>query len=203
MENKRNFSNRFDWTLAIILCTFLVISLLAITSAQTSGQYVTNFVPAQLRWYVIGAVIISIVMFFEPDQYKKMAWYMYAAGIVLLVLLIFMPDGPGQIGEKVNGAKSWYHTPLGNIQPSEFMKTFYILALARLISKHHEIYSIKSIKSDFILLSKIAVTLIVPLALIMKQPDLGSSLVFLAITAALIIVAGISWKIILPIFGGG
>ena len=203
MENKRNFSNRFDWTLAIILCTFLVISLLAIASAQTSGQYGINFVPAQLRWYVIGAVIISIVMFFEPDQYKKMAWYMYAGGIALLVLLIFMPDGPGQIGEKINGAKSWYHTPLGNIQPSEFMKTFYILALARLISKHHEIYSIKSIKSDFILLSKIGVTLIIPLALIMKQPDLGSSLVFLAITAALIIVAGVSWKIILPIFGGG
>lgn len=203
MENKRNFSNRFDWTLAIILCTFLVISLLAIASAQTSGQYGINFVPAQLRWYVIGAVIISIVMFFEPDQYKKMAWYMYAGGIVLLVLLIFMPEGQGQIGEKINGAKSWYHTPLGNIQPSEFMKTFYILALARLISKHHEIYSIKSIKSDFILLGKIGVTLIVPLGLIMQQPDLGSSLVFLAITAALIIVAGISWKIILPIFGGG
>ena len=203
MENKRNFSNRFDWTLAIILCTFLVISLLAIASAQTSGQYGINFVPAQLRWYVIGAVIISIVMFFEPDQYKKMAWHMYAGGIVLLVLLIFMPEGQGQIGEKINGAKSWYHTPLGNIQPSEFMKTFYILALARLISKHHEVYSIKSLKSDFILLSKIALTLIVPLGLIMKQPDLGSSLVFLAITAALIIVAGVSWKIILPIFGGG
>lgn len=203
MENKRNFSNRFDWTLAIILCIFLAISLLAIASAQTSGQYGINFVPLQLRWYIIGAVIISIVMFFEPDQYKKMAWYMYAGGILLLVLLIFMPEGQGQIGEKVNGAKSWYHTPIGNIQPSEFMKTFYILALARLISKHHEVYSIKSIKSDFILLGKIAVTLFIPLALIMEQPDLGSSLVFLAITAALIIVAGISWKIILPIFAGG
>ncbi|MFJ7953317.1 FtsW/RodA/SpoVE family cell cycle protein [Lysinibacillus sp. NPDC096418] len=202
MENKRNFSNRFDWTLAIILCTFLVISLLAIASAQTSGQYGTNFVPKQIQWYVIGAVIISIVMFFEPDQYKKMAWYMYAAGIVLLVLLIFMPEGQGQIGQKVNGAKSWYHTPIGNIQPSEFMKTFYILALARLISKHHEVYSLKSIKSDFILLGKIAATLIVPLALIMKQPDLGSSLVFLAITAALVIVAGVSWKIILPLIAG-
>lgn len=203
MENKRNFSNRFDWTLAIILCIFLAISLLAIASAQTSGQYGINFVPLQLRWYIIGAVIISIVMFFEPDQYKKMAWYMYAGGILLLVLLIFMPEGQGQIGEKVNGAKSWYHTPIGNIQPSEFMKTFYILALARLISKHHEVHSIKSIKSDFILLGKIAVTLFIPLALIMDQPDLGSSLVFLAITAALIIVAGISWKIILPIFAGG
>ncbi len=103
---------------------------------------------------------------------------MYGAGIALLVLLIFMPEGKGQIGEPVNGAKSWYHTPMGNIQPSEFMKTFYILALARLISKHHEFYSLRSLKTDFILLAKIAVTLIVPLALIMQQPDLGSALVF-------------------------
>ncbi|TQR34148.1 rod shape-determining protein RodA [Lysinibacillus sphaericus] len=203
MENKRNFANRFDWTLAFILLTFLVISLLAIASAQTSGQYGVNYVPLQLRWYVICSVIIGIVMFFEPDQYKKMSWYMYGAGIALLVLLIFMPEGTGQIGEKINGAKSWYHTPLGNIQPSEFMKTFYILALARLISKHNEVYSFRSVKTDFILLAKIAATLLLPLALIMKQPDLGSALVFFAITAAVVIVAGISWKIILPTFIGG
>jgi len=203
MENKRNFANRFDWTLAFILFTFLVISLLAIASAQTSGQYGFNYVPKQLQWYIIGAVIIGIVMFFEPDQYKKMSWYMYGAGIALLVLLIFMPEGKGQIGEPVNGAKSWYHTPMGNMQPSEFMKTFYILALARLISKHHEFHLLRSLKTDFILLAKISATLIVPLALIMQQPDLGSALVFFAITAALIIVAGISWKIILPTLFGG
>ncbi|MEB2280379.1 rod shape-determining protein RodA [Lysinibacillus xylanilyticus] len=203
MENKRNFANRFDWTLAFILLTFLVISLLAIASAQTSGQYGINYVPLQLRWYVICSVIIGVVMFFEPDQYKKMSWYMYGAGIALLVLLIFMPEGPGQIGERINSAKSWYHTPLGNIQPSEFMKTFYILALARLISKHNEVYSFRSVKTDFILLGKIAATLLLPLALIMKQPDLGSALVFFAITAAVVIVAGISWKIILPTFIGG
>ncbi|QPQ29061.1 FtsW/RodA/SpoVE family cell cycle protein [Lysinibacillus sp. JNUCC 51] len=203
MENKRNFANRFDWTLALILLTFLVISLLAISSAQTSGQYGVNYVPKQLQWYVICSVIIGVVMFFEPDQYKKMSWYMYGAGIALLVLLIFMPEGTGQIGEKINGAKSWYHTPLGNIQPSEFMKTFYILALARLISKHNEVYSFRSIKTDFILLGKIAATLLLPLALIMKQPDLGSALVFFAITAAIVIVAGISWKIILPTLLGG
>jgi rod shape determining protein RodA len=203
MENKRNFANRFDWTLALILLTFLVISLLAIASAQTSGQYGVNYVPKQLQWYVICSVIIGVVMFFEPDQYKKMSWYMYGAGIALLVLLIFMPEGTGQIGERINSAKSWYHTPLGNIQPSEFMKTFYILALARLISKHNEVYSFRSMKTDFILLGKIAATLLLPLALIMKQPDLGSALVFFAITAAIVIVAGISWKIILPTLIGG
>lgn len=201
MENNRNFVGRFDWKLAFILIMFLIISLLAISSAQTTGQYSENFVLKQLQWYVIGAVIIGFIMYFEPDQYKKMSWSLYGFGIFLLLLLFLIPEG--DFAKRVNGAKSWFSTPLGNIQPSEFMKTFYILALARLISKHHEKYILKTNKTDLLLLGKIALTLIVPLGFIMTQPDLGSSLVFLAITAALVIVAGISWKIILPVIFGG
>lgn len=199
-NNNRHFSKRFDWTLFFILMMFLAISLLAIASAQTSGQYGVNFVPLQIRWYIIGAVIVAFVMYFEPDQYKKMAWILYGFGVFLLLALFVIPEGSFAV--RVNGAKSWFSTPVGNIQPAEFMKTFYILATAYLISKHHERYQMKTIKSDFLLLGKIALALIVPLTFIMTQPDLGSSLVFLAITAALVIVAGISWKIILPIFGG-
>lgn len=202
MENNYNFARRFDWKLAFILFLFLIVSLLAISSAQTTGQYAgQNFVLKQLQWYIIGSVIIAFVMYFEPDQYKKMSWYLYGFGIFLLLLLFLIPEG--DLARRVNGAKSWFGTPVGNIQPAEFMKTFYILALARLISKHHETYSIKSLKTDCILLGKIGITLIIPLGFILSQPDLGSSLVFLAITAALVIVAGVSWKIILPIFVGG
>ncbi len=203
MEQNRTFSRRFDWPLAFILLAFLAISLLAIASAQTSGQYgSTNFIIKQIQWYCIGACIVAFVMYFEPDQYKKFAWPLYGFGMLLIVALVFMPEGAGQIGAKVNGAKSWYHTPLGNIQPSEFMKTFFILAIAKLITNHHEKTLVKTIKSDLVLLVKIGLALVLPLAFIMTQPDLGSSLVFLAITAALIIVAGISWRIILPLFGG-
>ncbi len=65
---------------------------------------------------------------------------------------------------RVNGAKSWFSTPVGSIQPAEFMKTFYILAAAYLISKHHEKYQIKTIKTDFLLLGKIGLALIIPLS---------------------------------------
>jgi rod shape determining protein RodA len=203
METKKSFADRFDWTLAFILFLFLIVSLLAISSAQTTGQYGMNFIPRQAFWYVVGAIIIGFTMFFEPDQYKKMSWGLYAVGIFLLIILIFMPEGKGQIGELRGGAKSWFHLPgLGSIQPSEFMKTFFILTAARLISTHHEKFPIKSIKSDFFLLMKIVVTAIIPLFFIMQQPDLGTSLVFLAITAALIIVGGVTWKLIVPIFAG-
>ena len=126
MENKKGFADRFDWTLAFIILLFLIISLLAISSAQTSGQYATNFIPKQLFWYVVGSIIIGFVMFFEPEQYKKLSWYIYAIGVFLLLVLFILPDSLALV-EPRNGAKSWFHLPVGDIQPAEFMKTFYIL----------------------------------------------------------------------------
>ena len=100
------------------------------------------------------------MMYFEPDQYKKMAWYLYGIGIFILLILMVAPGGVGQIAEPRNGAKSWFHLGFADIQPSEFMKTFFILALARTVSKHHEKYSMKSLKTDFILLGKIFISII-------------------------------------------
>lgn len=92
MENKKGFADRFDWTLAFIILLFLIISLFAISSAQTTGQYGINFIPKQLVWYIIGSIIIGIVMFFEPEQYKKLSWYIYGIGVFLLFLLFVLPD---------------------------------------------------------------------------------------------------------------
>lgn len=200
MEYKRNFSERFDWILAFIIILFFIVSLLAIASAQTTGQYASNYVIKQVINYGIASFIIAAIMYFDPDQYKKMSWFLYGFGILLLLLLVFMPEGDGQIGEPKNGAKSWYNLPFISIQPSEFMKTFFILATAQIISKHNEKITNRTIKSDFLLLGKIGIVLMIPLTFIILQPDLGTALVFLAITAALIVIAGISWKIILPVF---
>ena len=203
MENNKGFADRFDWTLAFIVLLLFIVSLLAISSAQTSGQYPINFIPRQTFWYIVGAAIIGFTMFFDPDQYKKMAWILYGIGIFVLIALVLAPGGDGQIAEERGGAKSWFHLPgIGSIQPSEFMKTFFILTMARMISKHHENFVLKTLKTDLFLLGKIIATALVPLLFIMQQPDLGTSLVFLAITAAMIIVGGVTWKLILPIFAG-
>ena len=204
MKINKTAAERFDWTLAFILVLFCIVSLFAIASAQTSGQYYPiNFVPLQIRWYIVGAVIIAMAMYLEPEQYKKVSWLLYGLGIFLLVFLYFAPGGKGQIAEIRLGAKRWLNLPgIGRIQPTEFIKTFFILAMARLVSKHHEKFLEKTLKTDFFLLIKILVVLIVPLAFIFLQPDLGTAIVFIAITAAIIIVAGITWKILLPLFIG-
>lgn len=203
LEDRQLLIKRIDWVLVLILCSFLIVSLLAISSAQTTSYTGLNFIPRQLIYYCIGACIIGVVMILDMEQYKKIVWYLYGAGILLLVALIFMPEGKGAIGEVINGAKSWYHTPLGNIQPSEFMKTFYILVCAKLISSHNDYHMIRTAKTDFLLLGKIGAALALPLMLVMEQPDLGSALVFIAITVALVVLSGISWKIILPSLAAG
>lgn len=202
MNSNKQFTDRFDWVLAFLLLLFLIVSLLAISSAQTTGQYATNFIPKQLFWYIIGIVIISMTMLLEPDQYKRMAWIIYGIGLIPLIVLAILPGSLEIVAER-NGAQSWFHLPfgIGSIQPAEFMKTFYILGAARMIVKHHENYPIKTTKSDFMLLLKIGGLFIVPFVLVMIQPDLGTGLVFIAITMALVVVAGITWKIILPILG--
>ncbi|MCZ2260408.1 FtsW/RodA/SpoVE family cell cycle protein [Sporosarcina sp. G11-34] len=196
-------ADRFDWTLAFILLLFGIISLFAISSAQTSGQYGTNFVPSQIQWYVVGAVIIAMAMYFEPEQYKKVSWYLYGLGVFLLVFL-FLAPGDGKIAVERLGAKRWLNFPvIGQLQPSEFIKTFFILGLARLVSKHQEKFTDKTLKTDLILLGKVALVAVVPVGFIFLQPDLGTALVFISITAAVVIVSGISWRILLPLIASG
>ncbi|KPL58272.1 FtsW/RodA/SpoVE family cell cycle protein [Rossellomorea vietnamensis] len=198
METRQRFADKIDWGLLFLLMLFFIVSAMGISSAQTSGQYGTNFVIRQAFWYVVGGIIIGAALFLDSDQYKRLAWYIYGAGIFLLVLLLISPES---LAPHRNGAKSWFMLgPLGSIQPSEFMKTFLILALARIITNHHELNPRKTLQTDFLLLIKIGLTTLLPLAFIMQQPDLGTSLVILAIMTGIILVSGITWKLIVPIY---
>lgn len=192
-------SDRFDWTLAFILLLFMIVSLFAIGSANS------NFVSRQIIWYGVSIFIIAGAMYFDPEQYKKVSWYLYGFGIFLLVFLYFAPEGVGQIGQRHANVKRWLHfpEPIGRVQPSEFIKTFFILGMARLVASHNEKFESRTLKTDMILLGKMFLILIVPLGFIAEQPDLGTSIVLLAITIAMVVVAGISWKILLPAFAGG
>lgn len=201
MEVVKKPTEKFDWTLSLILFLLFLVSCLSIYSAQTTGQYNENYFVRQIFWYVVGSIIVAVVMFFDSDQYKKLSWYLYGFGIFLLFALIIAPES---IAPERNGAHSWFQIPgFGTIQPSEFMKAFLILSLSKVITSHHEKYIKKTFQSDFWLFTKMSLSTALPLALIMQQPDLGTSLVIVAIFTGLIFVSGITWKIILTIYGLG
>ena len=101
------------------------------------------------------------------------------------------------------GAKNW--VSIGGVtlfQPSEFMKISYILILARVIvqftQKHKE--SERTIPLDFLLILWMIIFTLPVLGLLALQSDLGTALVFVAIFAGLVLLSGVSWKIIIPVF---
>ena len=202
MDRNDRGTEKFDWTLTLLLFLFFLVSCIAIYSGQASNQYEgTNFLIQQIFWYGVGAIIIAVVMQFDSDQLRKLSWILYGFGILLLLILAISPVS--KLTPKINGAQSWFQLPIGSIQPSEFMKVFLIMGLSITIYRHNEKHLNRTIKTDFILLFKIGLVTALPISLVMMQPDLGTSLVMLAIMTGLIFISGISWKIILSLYGTG
>ena len=199
---KRSLDSRVDYSLILPVFCLLVIGVVAIYIA-VSHDYPQNIWPIlgqQLAWIVLGIVISFVVMFFNTKFLWQATPYLYALGLVLMVLpLVFY--NPNLVA--ATGAKNW--VSIGGVtlfQPSEFMKISYILILARVVvqftQKHKE--KERTIAFDFHLILWLIVFTLPVLVLLALQSDLGTALVFVAIFAGLVLLSGVSWKIIIPIF---
>ena len=199
---KRSLDSRVDYSLILPVFCLLVIGVVAIYIA-VSHDYPQNIWPIlgqQLAWIVLGIIISFVVMFFNTKFLWQATPYLYALGLVLMVLpLVFY--NPNLVA--ATGAKNW--VSIGGVtlfQPSEFMKISYILILARVIvqftQKHKE--KERTIALDFLLILWMIIFTLPVLVLLALQSDLGTALVFVAIFAGLVLLSGVSWKIIIPIF---
>ncbi|WP_062109342.1 FtsW/RodA/SpoVE family cell cycle protein [Bacillus niameyensis] len=203
MTSSKKTIPKIDYGIILTLMLLALVSLISIYSAQKTGQYKTNFVPQQIKWYVISSVAAYVVMRLDSDQMKKISWYAYAlCALSLLGLLLIAKFFPGfPLAPERNGARSWYLIPgAGLIQPAEFMKIFLIVLLAKITASHNQKFLNKTIKTDMWLLLKIGIISGVPTILILEQPDLGTALVMVCILLAIILVSGITWKILVPMF---
>ena len=194
MRGRNNsFSDKFDWTLCLLLLLFCLTSCVSIYSADK------DFLTTQIMWYVIGSIAIAVITCFDNDQIRKLTWILYGIGLALLLGLVFAPIT--DFTPERNGAQSWYVIPsVGSVQPSEYMKVFTIMALSKIIHDHHEKTVYTTLKTDFILLCKMGITAGIPIGLVIVQ-DFGTTLVLMAILAGMILVSGITWKIIIPLYG--
>lgn len=192
---------RIDWVLIGILVLLAIISVTIINSAMGGGQYSANFSIRQILYYVLGGLIACLIMLVSPKKLMKYTYLLYFLLCAALFILIIIPETP--ITPIINGAKSWYKLGPLSVQPSEFMKIVLILALAKLVSRHNQFTFNKSLETDFKLLLKIAGISVVPMGLILLQNDLGTMLVLCAIIVGVIVVSGISWKILAPVFIAG
>ncbi|MCE7784587.1 FtsW/RodA/SpoVE family cell cycle protein [Staphylococcus xylosus] len=192
---------RIDWVLIGILVLLAIISVTIINSAMGGGQYSANFSIRQILYYVLGGLIACLIMLVSPKKLMKYTYLLYFLLCAALFILIIIPETP--ITPIINGAKSWYKLGPLSVQPSEFMKIVLMLALAKLVSRHNQFTFNKSLETDFKLLLKIAGISVIPMVLILLQNDLGTMLVLCAIIVGVIVVSGISWKILAPVFIAG
>ncbi|EUJ50980.1 rod shape-determining protein RodA [Paenilisteria rocourtiae] len=196
MNSQNKMSARIDYGLVLSLMLLSVISMVSIYSAQlTNEQYNANFVMKQAVWFVVSGFAIFVIMQLDYERLTKWAYYFYGLGLLMLVFVLFF-------GKEVNGAKSWIIIPfLGSLQPSEVVKVILIIVLAKVIWDHNRKHKMHTVKFDFLLLVKMGIITVIPIGLIMLQPDLGTGLVFIAIMSGMILVSGITWKLIVPIYG--
>lgn len=201
MKQKHFFEVQFDFPIVGIVSALLLIGILSVYVAVSHDypQMVWSFLGQQLAWIGMGCFICLIVTIFNTKFLWQITPFLYVLGLALMVLpLIFY--NPSLVAS--TGAKNW--VAYGNItlfQPSEFMKIPFILMLSRSIvqflqrNKGRE----RLLRQDWFLILELTIYTIPVFVLLALQQDLGTALVFMAIFAGLVLVSGVSWKIILPV----
>ncbi len=193
---RRDNENRIDYGIILNVMVLAIIGLLSVYSTTTlieGGDIVPTLFHA--LWYGVGTIAVIAAMQLDSEQYWKLSTYLYGFGLLLLVLVLFFYDRELD----VTGARSWLRIGSLSVQPSELFKPAYIVFMARVVTEHNNKYPNRTIKTDFMQLGKILMFAAPPMILIQLQNDLGTNLVIMSITAGIILMSGISWKILAPI----
>ncbi|MDE8348335.1 MAG: rod shape-determining protein RodA [Acidocella sp.] len=170
---------RINWLFVVCLCALAGVGYLALYSA--AGGSTTPYANSQLIRFCVALVMMFVIAMVDIRSIAKAAWPSYALGILLLVVVM-------KFGHTGLGAKRWMSVGGVEIQPSELMKLFLILALAAYFHKaSHE-----RIGNLFFLLPALAV-IALPVGLILKEPNLGTAVITAAIGATVMLGAGVRW----------
>lgn len=132
----------------------------------------------------LGGLVMLIIALVDIRVWYRLAYPVYLIGLVLLVGVEF-------VGVEVNGSQRWLDLGVARLQPSEVMKPAIVLALARY---YHDLPDHRI--SHIIGLIGALILLILPMSLILSQPDLGTTLLLGTTGVAIIFLAGISWRVI-------
>ncbi len=160
--------------------SLLSCGLFAVFSATYSGS--GDYFSRQLWFGVLGTAIMVGISFIPPRFLSKATYLLYGLSLVLLVLVLIF-------GKRIAGSKSWFSLGSFGIQPSEFAKITTILALATYLSSTDDGYRNLNNPIEFF---KAALFIIAPITLIMQQPDMGTSIVFVSMLLPIFFWAGLS-----------
>lgn len=180
-----------DWVMVLVTLVLFCCGLAAIYSASSSfasGDAVSGFVVRQCVWGALGCAAYAAVVKFDYRNAMKLAWPMFAAMLALLALLL-------AVGHTAKGAQSWFNLGFFRFQPSELGKAVFALVMAKLCASVPP-YTFKGLCAALGTAGLI-------MALVLLQPDLGSTLVYAVMLAAVLIAAGTPVKALAAMAAAG
>jgi rod shape determining protein RodA len=147
------------------------------TRGRDPSDFDTSYLAKQVLFMGIGAAAMAVTAFFDYRRYREMAPLAYGGVLLLLVLVVT------GLGSEKKGSQAWF--PLGpfQLQPSELAKIVVIVTLASVIAHFNS-------ELDARRLLVVLGVAGVPMALIMLQPDLGTTLVFVAVGMGMLLIGG-------------
>jgi cell division protein FtsW len=188
-----------DRVLLLLVTVLISIGLIAVAAASpaTAQRYSggsviispTYYFLKQFMWVVLGIPVMISVSMLPQAIARRFALGMAAFCSILLAAVPL-------IGVEVNGAKRWIDIGFTNFQPSEFLKPAYVVTLAWLLSLKAHDRSLPVLPLSGLLTGVIA-------ALLMMQPDFGQTIVFGVMWLTLIMLSGVSWRIMAALGGAG
>src|SRR5438094_4712656 len=181
-----------DKVLLLLVTVLISIGLIAVAAASpAAGQRYSGgtvhfselyYFWRQLAWIALGVPVMIGISMMPKERARRLSLF---GAAFFLVLLIFVPI----LGPEVNGARRWINFGLGQVQPSEFLKPFFVVSMAWLLSLKDSDKSLPVYPLSAVLTGAIAF-------LLMKQPDFGSTIIFCAVWVAMLALAGVSIRIL-------
>lgn len=175
-----------DQPLFFIFCGLVGLSLLAVYSASHHDP--DRFL-SHVRNLALAATIMFVLAQVPANWLQKTAIPLYSMGLVLLIAVELF-------GDTSKGATRWLDLGITRIQPSEIMKIAMPLMLAWVV---HQRDGLKT-PADWVLIS---ILLVIPVSLILRQPDLGTAILVAASGIFVIYLAGLPWRLIIAVTGTG
>ena len=174
-------------TLAFCIAALLALGLVMLYSSSMT-QFGADLLKKQLVWFAFGFVLCVAATALDYQVLKKYAWPVFFLALFLLVLVL-VPH----IGRKINGARRWFDFHGLRFQPSEFAKLALIILLAWYgdhCQRHMHTWN------RGIVLPCLLIMLV--LGLVFVEPDRGTAILLAAVSGAMLLIAGVRWRYIIP-----
>lgn len=178
----RRLIQNFDWILLALVLMIVGMGIVNLYSAGFNRGEGTPLYIKQLYWLAVGLGVLCLILLVDYRHLEKLSYPLYILSILLLLGVMFG-------GKMVYGSRRWLALGPISFQPSELAKIAIILVLA---TYFHRRPMLEAMRFKDLIVPGILV--LIPAALIIKQPDLGSGLLLVLVAASIILFVGVNWR---------